>query len=93
MTTKSQLDYDLTYLATEAYIAGVDNGEILYFTPGSKTQGNSPVISTIDGRVPRYIPQFKVGESNGSVQAKITAVIGVFHAFREARDAGKKPLV
>ncbi len=92
MTTKSALDYDLTYLATEAYLAGLGNGEILYFTPGSKKNGNSPAIATKDGEVPRFIPQFKIGESNQSVQNKITAVIGVFHAFREARNEGKKPL-
>lgn len=92
MTTKKDLEYDLTYLATEAYLAGIDNGEILYFTSGSKTNGSSPFIATAEGRVPSYIPQFRIGESTKSVQAKITAVIGVFHAFRQARNEGKKPL-
>jgi hypothetical protein len=93
MTTVKDINYSLSYLTTEAYLAGIDDGMPLSFTPGNKTQGNAPRIEKADGTVPNYIPVFRVGESNKSVEIQLCAVSNVFLAFRKARQEGKKPLV
>lgn len=92
MTIKSEIYNDLSYLTTEAYLAGLDDGKPLTFTPGNKTRGERPWITKSDGTVPSYLPVFKIGDSDRTVQRQITAMISVFHAFRTARKEGKQPL-
>lgn len=87
MTTNKQIEYTLTHLCVEAYMAGLDDGKPFHFTPGNKTQGNSPQIKKADGTVPDYIPTLNLKDSNTTVMAKLDAACNVFYALRKAREA------
>jgi hypothetical protein len=87
MTTNKQVEYTLSYICVEAYMAGLDDGMPLHFTPGNKTQGTSPKITKMDGTVPDYIPTLNLKDSNSTVMAKLDAACTVFYALRKAREA------
>jgi len=86
MTTAKEIDYVLTHITVEAYMAGLDDGMPIHFTPGNKVQGNSPRIAKNDGTVPDYVPTLNLKDSNATVMAKLEATVDVFFAIRKARE-------
>lgn len=91
MTTNKQIEYTLQHIVVEAYMAGLEKeAKPLLFTPGNKTQGNSPKIVRTDGTVPDYIPTLYLKDSNAAIMAKLDAASVVFYALRKAREAKKE---
>ena len=88
MTTIKNIEYTLSYITVEAYMAGLDADTMpLHFVPGDKKNGNSPKIRKADGTMPVYLPQLVLGDSNVMVMKKLDASLAVFYALRQQRQA------
>lgn len=89
--TKTQIEYTLSYLTVEAYIAGLSDGKPIHFQPGSKVNGNSPKFyMNDDSMIPTFLPALELGDSNKTVMTKLDATSAVFYALRVKRDEEKK---
>ena len=92
MTTVNDIQYTLSHISVEAYMAELDDAKPLTFIPGNKTMGVYPKIVKADGSTPDYIPQLNLGDSNNMVLTKLNAATAVFYAIRKARQAKAEAL-
>lgn len=90
MTTAKEINYVLSNISVEAYMAGLSEGQPIHFTPGNKTQGNAPRIEFSDGTVPEFMPELSHKDSNALVMKKLEVVVRMFYVFRMQRQAAEK---